>query len=155
MNYQIFPRMPHYDLGKSYTFGVFEFRVHIYPSIADSPVQPIHNHGQFYGPQWAWHSTHENRLPWIQRVGTVHHKIRVIQVPRSDLNLEFRWGKEATSFEFVCVAYTHFAVGTRPILLIQFQPRVILVSWDTTNDCYVVKQESCDVSLAAWYQGKD
>ena len=71
------------------TFRVFELRINIYPSITHSSIQSIHNHGQFYRPQWAWHSTHKDCLPWIQGVRTVHHKIRVIKIPWSDLNLDF------------------------------------------------------------------
>lgn len=78
------------------TFRVFELRIYIYPSIAHSSIKSIHNHGQFYRPQWAWHSTHKDCLPWVQGVRTVHHKIRVIKIPWSDLNLDFIWVKKET-----------------------------------------------------------
>lgn len=85
---------------RALTFRIFEFRIHVYSSVADPSIQPVHNHGQLYRPEWAWHSTHKDCLPWIQRVGTVHHKIRVIQVPWSDLNLHVTLEKEMLAFQF-------------------------------------------------------
>lgn len=75
---------------KKITFGIFEFRIHINACVAHSTIQSIHNHGQFNCPQRAWHSTDKYGFPGIQWMRVVHHKIWVIQVPRPDLNLDFR-----------------------------------------------------------------
>lgn len=76
--------------GKKVTFGIFEFRIHINACVAHSTIQSIHNHGQFNCPQRAWHSTDKYGFPGIQWMRVIHHKIWVIQVPRPDLNLDFR-----------------------------------------------------------------
>ena len=39
--------------------------------------------------KWSGNSANENSLPWIERQGGVQHKVRVAQLPRSYLHLEY------------------------------------------------------------------
>lgn len=76
-------------IGEGHTASslwVFELRVRVDASIANTSVQPVHNHSQFHCTQGPWHPPNKDSLAGIQRLGAIHDKVTVAQVPGTDLD---------------------------------------------------------------------
>lgn len=83
------------------SFRVLQLGVSVNPSIADTSVQPIHYHGQLHSSQGSRHTTNKYSFPGVKRLGTIHHKVTVTEVPWPNLHgLVFDGGAGHTQVEF-------------------------------------------------------
>ena len=62
------------SLSLMHTFWILQFRITVYPSIADTAVSRVEDVCKLTGLERAWHSSNEDGLPRINGIQLTMHK---------------------------------------------------------------------------------
>lgn len=69
------------------TFGIFHFRITVYTSVTHIPISRVENVCQLGSFEWAWDTTDENGLSWVDGLGVVHDEVAIREFPWAHLDL--------------------------------------------------------------------